>query len=61
MHFKLICCIITSVVTIIIVTILIATFYRSIVLLSQYFQCVRDDIFAWHICNSNMNDSPPVC
>jgi len=50
-----------SAVTIIVVTIFIATFqnYR-IVLLSRYFLCVRNDIFAGHLRYANMIDSPPV-
>ena len=51
----------TSAVTIIVVTIFIATFqnYR-IVFLSRYFLCVRNDIFARHLRYANMIDSPPV-
>ena len=51
----------TSAVTIIVVTIFIATFqnYR-IIFLSRYFLCVRNDIFARHLRYANMIDSPPV-
>jgi len=51
----------TSAVTIIVVTIFIATFqnYR-IVFLSRHFLCVRNDIFAWYLRYANMIDSPPV-
>ena len=50
-----------SAVTIIVVTIFIATFqnYR-IVFLSRYFLCVRNDIFAQYLRYANMIDSPPV-
>jgi len=43
------------------VTIFIATFqnYR-IVSLSRYFLCMRNDIFARHLCYASMIDSPPV-
>ena len=52
---------ICSAVTIIVVTIFIATFqnYR-IVFLSRYFLCVRKDIFARYLRYANMIDSPPV-
>jgi len=51
----------TSAVTIIVVTIFIATFqnYR-IVFLSRYFLCVWNDIFARHLRYANIIDSPPV-
>ena len=50
-----------SAVTIIVVTIFIATFqnYR-IVFLSRYLLCVRNDIFARYLRYANMIDSPPV-
>ena len=53
--------VISSAVTIIVVTIFIATFqnYR-IVFLSWYFLCVRNDIFARYLRYANMIDSPPV-
>ena len=53
--------VISSAVTIIVVTIFIATFqnYR-IVFLSRYFLCVRNDIFARNLRYASMIDSPPV-
>ena len=52
---------IISAVTIIVVTIFIAIFqnYHFISLL-RYFLCVRNDIFARHLCYASMIDSPPV-
>ena len=50
-----------SAVTIIVVTIFIATFQKyRIIFLSRYFLCVRNDIFARHLRYANMIDSPPV-
>ena len=53
--------VISSAVTIIVVTIFIATFqnYRM-AFLSRYFLCVRNDIFARHLRYTSMIDSPPV-
>ena len=53
--------VIASAVTIIVVTIFIALFpHYRIVSLSRYFLCVRNDIFAWHLCYASKIDSPPV-
>ena len=50
-----------SAVTIIVVTIFIATFQNyPIVFLSRYVLCLRNDIFARHLRYANMIDSPPV-
>ena len=50
-----------SAVTIIVVTIFIATFQKyRIIFLSRYFLCVRNDIFARHLRYANMIDSPPI-
>ena len=49
----------TSAVTIIVVTIFIATFQNyHIVSLSRYLLCMRNDIFARHLCYASMIDSP---